>query len=113
MKVGDINPTLVKTTLLVMGSKNLTKKELDRLSPTAKGLFHFIDKFGKLHSIKSSIVIYMLNDQIQKTETDICGVFQLYIYKNLLGPQDNRAIMFHGKLTNHIVQRPRNELFWT
>ena len=51
MKVGDINPTLVKTTLLVVGFKNLTKKELDRLSPTAKGLFHFIESYITLKTV--------------------------------------------------------------
>ena len=111
MKLADNKLTLVRTKFLTAGCKNLTDKEVSRLIPAAKDFFHFIDEFAKLHNIKSKVVIHMLEDQIQKTKTDACGVFQLYFYKKLFGPQDDSAIISHKKLTKNTIQMLLNEIF--
>lgn len=46
----------------------------------------------------------MLEDQIQKTETDSCGIFQLYFYEKLFGPQYDRIITSHETLNKNTVQ---------
>ena len=104
MKLRDNKMTLVGKIFSPAGFKNLTGKELNDLSPMAIDFFHFIDKFAKLHNIKSKVVIHMLEDLIQKTETDTCGVFQLYFYENLFELQYDSTIMLHEKLTNNTTQ---------
>ena len=76
----DNRLTLVQTIFSRVNFKKLTKKELKKLTPTAKDLLHFIKEFGKLHSVGDEVSVYFLEDQIRKTEADTCGVFQLYFY---------------------------------
>ena len=52
----------------------------------------------------------MLEDQLHKTETDTCGVFQLYFYEKLFGPKYNNAIFSHKDLNKNTVQTLLNEL---
>ena len=58
--------------------------ELENLSTTARALSHFTNTFERLHDVRYEIRIYFLGDQIQKTETEICGIFQLYFFRNCL-----------------------------
>ena len=46
-------------------------------------MLHLINKFGKLHDLKEEVRVHFVDDQLQKTETDTCGVFQLYFFINL------------------------------
>ena len=75
---------LVETKFSTSEHKKIVKKELEKLSITARALLHFANKFGKIHNVRDEISIYFLDDQIQKTEVDTCGIFQLYFYKNCL-----------------------------
>ena len=76
-----------------------------------KDMFHFVNEFEKLHNVRRNVRVYMLKDQIQKTETDTCGIFQLQFYDNLFGPQYSSAIISHEDLTKNIVQALLNEIF--
>lgn len=52
--------------------------------------------------------------EIQKTAKDTCGIFQLYFYEELFGPQYDSVVLSHETLKNATVQTLRNELFfWT
>ena len=53
-------------------------KTLNRLSETTQDILHLINEFGKLNSLKEEVRVYSVDDQLQKTETHTCGVFQLY-----------------------------------
>ena len=53
-----------------------------RLRPTTQDLLHLMYQFGKLHKIKDIVKVHLVNDQLQKIETDTCGMFQLYFYFN-------------------------------
>ena len=57
-----------------------------RLTPTVQDLLHLMNEFGKLLKIKDIVKIHLVNNQLQKIETDTCGMFQLYFYFNLLMP---------------------------
>ena len=51
---------------------NLSKKEIGNLSTTTIYLFHLINEFGKLHKLTEEVILCLLHDQIQETETDTC-----------------------------------------
>ena len=53
-----------------------------RLTLTAQDLLHLMNEFGKLHKIKDIVMVHLVDDQLQKIETDTCGMFQLYFYFN-------------------------------
>ena len=57
-----------------------------RLTPTTQDLLHLMYEFGKLHKIKDEVKVFAVDDQLQKIETDTCGIFQLYFYTNLFTP---------------------------
>ena len=54
-----------------------------RLRPTTQDLLHLMYQFGKLHKVKDTIKVHLVDDQLQKIETDTCGIFQIYFYFNL------------------------------
>ena len=56
-------------------------KTVNQLSETKQDILHLINEFGKLHNSKEEFRVHFTNDQLQKTETDTCGVFQLYFFK--------------------------------
>ena len=53
----------------------------------------------------------MLEDPIQKLETDICGPFQLYFFENLFGAMEKSKILEHKKLTKKIIEVLLNKMF--
>ena len=50
-KLADSKLALVKTTFSSSNYKELTEKELRKLSKTGRDLFRFFKEFGKLHNI--------------------------------------------------------------
>ena len=54
-----------------------------RLRLTTQDLLHLMYQFGKLHKVKDTIKVHLVDDQLQKIETDTCGIFQIYFYFNL------------------------------
>ena len=62
---------------MTSGQLTLVKTTFSRLNETATVLFHFFEEFGKLHNIQDNVHVYMLEDQIQKTEADTRRIFQI------------------------------------
>ena len=91
--------------------RNLSHAEILELSSTAKDLFHLISKFGKVNNIKNEITLYLVDDQLQESTSDTCGMFQLYFYKNVFDPLHNSNIINDDKLTKDTVLKLLNELF--
>ena len=58
-------------------------KTVNRLNETTQDILRLINEFGKLHDLKEEVRVHFVDDQLQKTETDTCGVFQLYFFINL------------------------------
>ena len=48
-----------------------------RLRLTIQDLLRLMYKFGKLHKVKDTIKVHLVDDQLQKIETDTCGIFPL------------------------------------
>ena len=52
-------------------------KNEHRSRPTIQDLLRLMYKFGKLHKVKDTIKVHLVDDQLQKIETDTCGIFPL------------------------------------
>ena len=76
----------------------LEHKDILKLSDNAKTLFHFINAFGKLHSVRGDVEVNLFENPMQNIESKYCGIFQLYFYKNLFGLRENSKIIAHKNL---------------
>ena len=82
-----------------------------RLRPTTQDLLHLIYEYGNLHNVKDTVKIHSVDDQLQKIETDTCGIFQLYFYDNLFVPYENSDIIEDKLLSKGTVEKILNEIF--
>ena len=86
-------------------------KDFNELRTTTQDLLHLMYEFGKLHDVKDEINVFSLDDQLQKIETDTCGIFQLYFYYNLFNPLANSSIIEHSVLSKNAIEKLLNEIF--
>ena len=86
-------------------------RHANRLSTTAIDLLHLIREFGKLHGIKDEVTIHLVDDQLQKLETDTYGIFQLYFYVNLLTSIEGSSIINGKTLSKFTLKKLLNEIF--
>ena len=61
-------------------------KTVNRLRETTHDILHLVNEFGKLHNLKEEDRVHFVVDQLQKPETNTCGVFQLYFFEKLIQP---------------------------
>ena len=80
-----------------------------RLTTTTQDLLHMMYKFEKLHKINDVVTVHLVDDQLQKIETDTCGIFQLYFYVNLFTPLENSSIVNNKKLSKSTLEKFLNE----
>ena len=92
-------------------SKELSKEEIDSLSDTSRDFFYFVQAFGIKLKLKSYVNIWMVEDRIQDLESSTSRIFQLYFYKNLFNPNENRKIQNETKFKRTSVETLLNELF--
>ena len=62
---------------------------------------------------KKKLEYILLMISLKKTETDTCGVFQLYFFVNLFNPDENNAIIEDKILTQKTTEKLLNEIFST
>ena len=79
--------------------------------PTTQDLLHVMYEYGRLHKINDTITVYLVDDQLQKTETDTCEIFQLYFYFNLFMPFEDSSILKDTKLSKRTIEKLLNEIF--
>ena len=41
-------------------------------------IWYFINEFGELHNLKEEVRVHFADDQLQKTKTGTCRVFELF-----------------------------------
>ena len=82
-----------------------------RLTPTAQDLLHLMNEFGKFHKIKDIVKVHLVDDQLQKIETDTCGMFQLYFYFNLFMLFENSSVINDKKFSKSTIEKLLNEIF--
>ena len=76
-----------------------------RLTPTGQDLLHLMNEFGKLRRINDMVKVHLVDNQLQKIETDTCGMFQLYFYFNLFMPFENSSIINDEKLSKSTIEK--------
>ena len=86
-------------------------KDLNELRTTTQDLLHLMYEFGKLHNVENEITVFSLDDQLQKIETDTCGIFQLYFYYNLFNPLKTSSIIQNTSISKHTIEKLLNEIF--
>ena len=86
-------------------------KDLKELKTTTQDLLHLMYEFGKLHKMENEVTVFSLDDQLQKIETDTCGVFQLYFYYNLFNPLKGSSIVQDSVISKHTIEKLLNEIF--
>ena len=86
-------------------------KDTKQLKTTTQDLLHLMYEFGKLRNIQDEITVFSLDDQLQKIETDTCGIFQIYFYYNLFNPFSDSSIIKDKVLTKHSIEKLLNEIF--
>ena len=105
----DCKITLISLTFSMEEYEKI--KDFKELRTTTQDLLHLMYEFGKLHNIKNEINVFSLDDQLQKIETDTCGIFQLYFYYNLFNPLKNSSIIENTSLSKHTIEKLLNEIF--
>ena len=82
----------------------------NRLSTTTIDLLHLMYQYGKLHNIKDEVTVHLVDYQLQKIDTDMCGIFQLYFYVNLFIPMDGSSIIQDKPLSKSTIEKLMNEI---
>ena len=77
----------------------LKGSELKSLATTAQDLLYLLAEFAEYNNVKDEMKLVLTYDELQEINTDTCGKFQLYFYKNLFDPLKNSKIQEHEKLT--------------
>ena len=57
------------------------------------------------------VKVHLVEDQLQKIETDTCGMFQLYFDFNLFMLFENSLIIKDKKLSKSTIEKLLNEIF--
>ena len=86
-------------------------KDTKQLKTTTQDLLHLMYEFGKLHNVQDVVTVFSLDDQLQKIETDTCGIFQIYFYYNLFNPFTDSSIIKDNVISKHTIQKLLNEIF--
>ena len=86
-------------------------KDTKQLKTTTQDLLHLMYEFGKLHNVEDEITVFSLDDQLQKIETDTCGIFQIYFYYNLFNPFVDSSVVKDKVISKHTIQKLLNEIF--
>ena len=86
-------------------------KRLNELRTTTQDLLHLMYEFGKLHDVKDEINVLSVDDQLQRIDTDTCGIFQLYFYYNLFNPLKSSSIIENTSLGKSTIEKLLNEIF--
>ena len=87
-----------------------TKKE--QLTDTAQIFFYFLAQFAKLKRT-NDMNILIVEYPVQELTSSTCGLFRLYFYKNIFGPQEKSKIINHETLNKRAVEAILNEIFTT
>ena len=107
-KKSDRKITLISLKFSMREYEKISDKQL---KTTTQDLLHLMYEFGKLHNIQDEITVFSLDDQLQKIETDTCGIFQIYFYYNLFNPFSDSSIIKDKVLTKHTIEKLLNEIF--
>ena len=87
----DRKITLISTKFSMLQYEKI--KDMKQLRAITQDLLHLIYEYGKLHNVQDEITVFSVDDQLQKIETDTCGIFQIYFYYNLFKPLIDSSVI--------------------
>ena len=87
----DRKITLISTKFSMLQYEKV--KDMKQLRTITQDLLHLIYEYGKLHNVQDEITVFSVDDQLQKIETDTCGIFQIYFYYNLFKPLIDSSVI--------------------
>ena len=99
----DNKITLVNIKFNLNARKNLSKKELDNLSDTARDFFYFVQSLGNKPRLRNFVNIWMVEDRVQNRNSVTCDIFQIYFHDNLFNPDQNSKIQNKKQLNKKIT----------
>ena len=105
----DRKITLISTKFSMLQYEKIT--DMKQLRTATQDLLHLIYEYGKLHNVQDEITVFSVDDQLQKVETDTCGIFQIYFYYNLFKPLINSSVIKDNVISKHTIQKLLNEIF--
>ena len=105
----DRKITLISTKFSMLQYEKV--KDMKQLRTITQDLLHLIYEYGKLHNVQDEIAVFSVDDQLQKIETDTCGIFQIYFYYNLFKPFINSSVIKDNLISKHTIQKLLNEIF--
>ena len=88
-------------------------KNTHNSSITTIDYLHLMSEYGKLHKIKDEMRVHLVDDQLQKLDTDTCGIFPLYFYINVFTPTEGSFIIQDKTLTKSAIKKLLNKIFST
>ena len=103
---------LVKINFVKYSYNKLSEGEKAALSETSLDFLHFLESFAEYEN-QNIIYLWLLEDPIQDLNSDTCGYFQTYIYKNLFFPNSDSVLQNHRRLTQEVIQTFLQDLFTT
>ena len=83
----DQTLTLCEMKFSVDSRENMTHTKKEQLTETAWNFFHLLQQFSKLKKT-NDMRILILEQPVQNLTSSNCGIFHLYFYKNLFGPDE-------------------------
>ena len=107
----DNKVALVNIKFNLNACKNLSKKELDNLSDTARDFFYFVQSFGNKLKLSDFLNIWMVEDRVQNLNSVTCGIFEIYFYDNLFNPNQASKIQNKKRLNKKTIEILLNEQF--
>ena len=107
----DNKITLANIKFNLNACKNLSKKELDNLSNTARDFFYFVQSFGNNLKLRDFVNIWMVEYRVQDLNFVTCGIFQIYFYDNLFNPDQNSKIQNKKRLSKKTIEILLSKLF--
>ena len=107
----DNNIALVNNKFNLNVCKNLSKKELDKLSDTARYFFYFVQSFGNKLKLRDFVNIWMVEDRVQDLNFVTYGIFRIYFSHNFFNTDQNSKIQNKKRLNKKTIEILLNELF--
>ena len=107
----DNNIALVNIKFNLNVCKNLSKKELDKLSDTARYFFYFVQSFGNKLKLRDFVNIWMVEDRVQDLNFVTYGIFRIYFSHNFFNTDQNSKIQNKKRLNKKTIEILLNELF--
>ena len=107
----DNNIALVNNKFNLNVCKNLSKKELDKLSDTARYFFYFVQSFENKLKLRDFVNIWMVEDRVQDLNFVTYGIFRIYFSHNFFNTDQNSKIQNKKRLNKKTIEILLNELF--